>query len=465
MSTTAESPLDSSSSDDFIAILEAELSSNDSGASSDSRVDDSALEDVELDRTKRPRVNEAQQVDVPDYVTPEYKGESSVCPPHPGFIRQMCIRCGQLEDAETSVPFDYIHKDLKLGTEEVSRLRNADIKNLLSRRKLYLILDLDHTLLNSARVADVSPQEEGYVSERYFKHQTDASGADTGMLFRLDRMHMMTKLRPYVHTFLREASTMFEMYIYTMAERPYALEMANLLDPKGVYFPSKVISQADCTQKHQKGLDVVLGLESAVVILDDTEMVWQKHRENLILMERYHFFASSCHQYGFNNKSLTELMRDESESEGTLATILNVLKRVHAKFFDPGLGDYTDKDVREVLREIRKDILKGCKIMFSRVHPTRCPADTQPLWKMAENLGATCSAEIDSSVTHVVTVDLGTEKSRWAAEQKKFVVNPGWLEAANYLWQRQPEERFPVTSKNSKGKIEASSNDLPSIDK
>lgn len=57
-------------------------------------------------------------------------------------------------------------------------------------------------------------------------------------------------------------------------------------------------------------------------------------------MERYHFFASSCHQYGFNNKSLTELMRDESESEGTLATILNVLKRVHAKFFDPvsGLG-------------------------------------------------------------------------------------------------------------------------------
>lgn len=118
-----------------------------------------------------------------------------------------------------------------------------------------------------------------------------------------------------------------------------------------------------------------------------------------------------------------------------------------------------------MLREIRKDILKGCKIMFSRVHPTRCPADTQPLWKMAENLGATCSAEIDSSVTHVVTVDLGTEKSRWAAEQKKFVVNPGWLEAANYLWQRQPEERFPVTSKNSKGKIEASSNDLPSIDK
>ncbi|XP_031473757.1 RNA polymerase II C-terminal domain phosphatase-like 4 isoform X1 [Nymphaea colorata] len=459
MSTTAESPVHSSSSDDFAAILETELDSNTSGTSPDSHVS-FALEDVELERTKRQRVYETEEADIPDSVALEYK----VCPPHPGFIRQMCIRCGQLEDAEASVPFDYIHKDLKLGTEEVARLRNADIKNLLSRQKLYLILDLDHTLLNSTRLADISPQEEAYVTETYLKRQSDASRGDTAMLFRLDRMHMMTKLRPYVHTFLREASTMFEMYIYTMAERPYALEMANMLDPKGVYFPSKVISQADCTQKHQKGLDVVLGLESAVVILDDTEMVWQKHKENLILMERYHFFASSCHQYGFNNKSLTELMRDESESEGALATILNVLKRVHAKFFDPGLEDYTDRDVREVLKAIRKDILKGCKIMFSRVHPTRCPADTQPLWKMAENLGAACSTEIDSSITHVVTVDLGTEKSRWAVQQKKFVVSPGWLEAANYLWQRQPEERFPVTSKNSKGKGEASSNNLPTAD-
>lgn len=58
-----------------------------------------------------------------------------------------------------------------------------------------------------------------------------------------------------------------------MAERSYALEMANLLDPKKVYFNFKVISQDDCTQKYQKGLDVLLGKESAVVILDDTELV------------------------------------------------------------------------------------------------------------------------------------------------------------------------------------------------
>lgn len=89
----------------------------------------------------------------------------------------------------------------------------------------------------------------------------------------LDSMHMMTKLRPFVHTFLKEASEMFEMYIYTMGDRPYALQMAKLLDPRREYFSGRVISRDDGTEKHQKGLDVVLGQESAVVILDDTENV------------------------------------------------------------------------------------------------------------------------------------------------------------------------------------------------
>lgn len=94
-----------------------------------------------------------------------------------------------------------------------------------------------------------------------------------GSLFKLDYMHMMTKLRPFVRTFLKDASEMFEMYIYTMGDRAYALEMAKLLDPKGEYFHSKVISRDDGTQRHQKGLDIVLGQESAVLILDDTENV------------------------------------------------------------------------------------------------------------------------------------------------------------------------------------------------
>lgn len=51
-------------------------------------------------------------------------------------------------------------QDLTLSTEEIARLRGADVENVLRDRKLYLVLDLDHTLLNSTRIIDISPQEE-----------------------------------------------------------------------------------------------------------------------------------------------------------------------------------------------------------------------------------------------------------------------------------------------------------------
>jgi hypothetical protein len=59
-----------------------------------------------------------------------------------------------------------------------------------------------------------------------------------------------------------------------------------------------------------------------------------KHKNNLILMERYHFFASSCRQFGFNCKSLAETKSDENETDGALAKILEMLKEVHCTFFD-----------------------------------------------------------------------------------------------------------------------------------
>ncbi|XP_044464896.1 RNA polymerase II C-terminal domain phosphatase-like 4 isoform X3 [Mangifera indica] len=477
MSLVADSPVNSSSSDDFAAFLDAELGANLAESSQDEEVEDDDFKDVEA-RDEEPEDEEASDKDPKDaetgddndvhnkrikkckvealesiheqgstsYATLEQQTEATtnvdICT-HPGSFGEMCILCGQRLDGESGVTFGYIHKGLRLGNDEIVRLRNTDMKNLLRHRKLYLVLDLDHTLLNSTLLAHLTPAED------YLKSQADSLqvvDVSKGSLFMLTYMHMMTKLRPFVHTFLKEASQMFEMYIYTMGDRPYALEMAKLLDPTSEYFSTRVISRDDGTQRHQKGLDVVLGQESAVLILDDTENAWAKHKDNLILMERYHFFASSCHQFGYNCKSLSELKSDESEPDGALASVLQVLKRVHNMFFDEFGDDVTGKDVRQVLKTIRKEVLKDCKIVFSRVFPIRFPAEHHHLWKMAEQLGATCLTEHDSTVTHVVSTDAGTEKSRWAVKENKFLVHPRWIEAANFLWQKQPEENFPVIS-------------------
>ncbi|VAH32154.1 unnamed protein product [Triticum turgidum subsp. durum] len=374
-----------------------------------------------------------------------------ICPPHPGYFGGLCFRCGKRQDEEDvpGVAFGYVHKGLRLGTTEIDRLRGSDLKNLLRERKLILILDLDHTLINSTKLHDIS------AAENNLGIQTAASKDDpNGSLFTLEGMQMLTKLRPFVRKFLKEASNMFEMYIYTMGDKAYAIEIAKLLDPHNVYFNSKVISNSDCTQRHQKGLDMVLGAESVAVILDDTEYVWQKHKENLILMERYHYFASSCRQFGFSVKSLSELMQDERGSDGALATILDVLKRIHTIFFDSAVETaLSSRDVRQVIKRVRQEVLQGCKLVFSRVFPSSSRPQDQFIWKMAEQLGAICSADVDSTITHVVAVDVGTDKARWAVKNNKVLVHPRWIEASNFRWHRQQEEDFPVkVKKNEKDK-------------
>lgn len=98
-----------------------------------------------------------------------------------------------------------------------------------------------------------------------------------------------------------------------------------------------------------------------------------------------------------------------------------------------------------MLKTIRKEVLKDCKIVFTRVIQINFTAEHHHLWRMAEQLGATCSTDVDPSVTHVVSGDAGTDKSRWALRENKFLVNPGWIEASNFLWRRQPEENFTVS--------------------
>ncbi|KAI3893907.1 hypothetical protein MKX03_024005 [Papaver bracteatum] len=458
------SPLSSSGSDDFAALLNEELA----GISSDESLEEEADETDQDHDGEEEEVNEELNVEDADFAAKRSKRQRldtlddderlhcstslepvpqssdvsvqlEICA-HPLLIKGMCVKCGRMVDDVSAVALGYIHKDLKIGSEELARLRNKDLKSLFCKKKLYLVLDLDHTLLNSTHFQHISPDEE------YLKSQTDSlQDLPNGNLFQLDSMRMFTKLRPFVRTFLKEASNMFEMYVYTMGERPYAMEMARLLDPGKIYFDSRVISQADCTQKHQKGLDVVLGAESAVIILDDTEYVWRQHKENLILMDRYHYFSSSGRSFNLNNRSLSELKRDESEPDGALATILEVLKRIHQLFFDLEQDDdLMRRDVRQVLKTVRSEVLKGCKLVFSRVWKIGEQVENQRLWEVAEELGAICCKELDASVTHVVSTDMGTEKSRWAVKYKKFLVHPSWIEAANFLWQRQPEDSFAV---------------------
>ncbi|TXG66302.1 hypothetical protein EZV62_007577 [Acer yangbiense] len=193
-----------------------------------------------------------------------------------------------------SVPRGLI-KNGFLTLHDIARLKVAYSDKLFAQKKLHLVLDLDHTLLHTEAFKKLKPDE------LYLKEQTD-SDTSNGSLFVLNDCYLV-KLRPFVRTFLKEASSMFEIYVCSMGCRYYVKKVAEFLDPEGNYFDTRIIAREDFGGKPKKNLDLVLGQECGTVIVD------------------------------------------ESESEGELLKVLGVLRRMHRLFFDSSVDI---KDVRSL---------------------------------------------------------------------------------------------------------------------
>lgn len=321
-------------------------------------------------------------------------------------------------------------------------------------KKLCLVLDLDHTLLNSAKFSEIEGEWEAKLqaNELTERNKFSKEGTNKRELYRFQHMGMWTKLRPGIWNFLARASNLYELHVYTMGNKAYATEMAKLLDPTGALFAGRVISKGDDGDivdgderpPKSKDLDGVLGMESAVVIIDDSARVWPHHRHNLIVVERYMYFPCSRKQFGLPGPSLLEVGHDEREQDGMLASALTVIEKIHYSFFsNPRLHEV---DVRDILAKEQRRVLAGCKLVFSRVFPQgEIQPHLHPLWQLAEQFGAVCSIGIDDGVTHVVAISLGTEKVNWALSTGRFVVRPSWLEASAILYRRASERDFSVS--------------------
>ncbi|XP_057950008.1 RNA polymerase II C-terminal domain phosphatase-like 3 [Malania oleifera] len=325
--------------------------------------------------------------------------------------------------------------------------RIEEQKKMFAAGKLCLVLDLDHTLLNSAKFGEVDPLHDEILRK---KEEQDREKPQRH-LFRFSHMGMWTKLRPGIWNFLEKASRLYELHLYTMGNKLYATEMAKVLDPKGVLFAGRVISRGDDGDlidgdervPKSKDLDGVLGMESAVVIIDDSVRVWPHNKLNLIVVERYTYFPCSRRQFGLVGPSLLEIDHDERSEDGTLASSLAVIERIHQIFFSNRSLD--EVDVRNILALEQRKILAGCRIVFSRVFPVgEANPHLHPLWQSAEQFGAVCTNQIDEQVTHVVANSLGTDKVNWALSTGRPVVHPGWVEASTLLYRRANEQDFAI---------------------
>lgn len=377
----------------------------------------------------------------------------------PGIINLPSVQClpdPYTMNCTTDLDSSFVTKDhLFEGLNEKQRTaiqqetrRIKEQNKMFNARKLSLVLDLDHTLLNSAMFSDIEPVHEEMLKIKEEKDQESPHRH----LFRLPNIRMWTKLRPGIWQFLDRASKLYELHVYTMGSRVYATEMTKILDPTGKLFAGRVISKGDEVDvggfgisSKSKDLDGVMGMESSAIVIDDTEKMWPHHRPNLIVVERYTYFPCSRRQFGLAGPSLFEIDHDEGPEDGMLASTLRVIEEIHNDFFSKKL--LSEVDVRDLLATKQHRVLMGCRIVFSRVFPME---EAQPhlnhLWRVAEKFGAECTTQIDEHVTHVVAISLGTSKVNWGLATGRHVVCTGWLETSALFYRRENERDFPVTT-------------------
>ncbi|KAK8949760.1 RNA polymerase II C-terminal domain phosphatase-like 3 [Platanthera guangdongensis] len=275
----------------------------------------------------------------------------------------------------------------KVAIQKERSRRIAEQNKMFAARKLCLVLDLDHTLLNSAKFGEVEPVHEEILRK---KEEQDREQPQRH-LFRFQHMAMWTKLRPGVWNFLEKASKIFELHLYTMGNKLYATEMAKVLDPTGTLFSGRVISRGD-----------------------DGSLVMA---------------MIGCQKFGLLGPSLLEIDHDERPEDGTLASclsveflysigemlllsysaivldflaIIQVIEKIHHIFFSHSFLNDVDSSEKS---------LQGGRIVFSRIFPVgEANPHLHPLWQTAEQFGAVCTNQIDEQVTHVVANSLGTDK-------------------------------------------------------
>ncbi|XP_068207972.1 RNA polymerase II subunit A C-terminal domain phosphatase-like isoform X2 [Palaemon carinicauda] len=269
---------------------------------------------------------------------------------HPALMGNICCDCGMvLEDNEIpkSDTVSMIHSvpDLKIAKEEAEELGKKDQKNLLSQRKLVLLVDLDQTLIHTTN--DNIPAELKDV----YHFQLHSGGP-----------WYHTRLRPHTKEFLEKISRLFELHICTFGVREYAHYIAHFLDPDGKLFGQRILSRNECIDPMSKkaNLNSLFPCgDNMVCIIDDRTDVWN-FSPNVIQVVPYHFFRhtgdinapqglqkkENDDRQGIDFKSFgKELARNNSSSDSPELSDEDFDKRTYSSDSD---SDKDSKDKQEI---------------------------------------------------------------------------------------------------------------------
>ncbi|KAH7129404.1 hypothetical protein B0J13DRAFT_137436 [Dactylonectria estremocensis] len=223
---------------------------------------------------------------------------------HEVQIQGLCSLCGAdmtetnwaSEERDTDramINMTHDQTGLMVSESVATKAEHDTQKRLLRQRKLSLVVDLDQTIIHACIEPTIgewqsdpsNPNHEAVKDVRSFQLNDDGPrGLASGCTYYI-------KLRPGLAEFLEEVSNMYELHVYTMGTRAYALNIARLVDPDKKLFGNRVISRDENGSITSKSLQRLFPVSTdMVVIIDDRADVWPLNRPNLIKVVPYDFF-------------------------------------------------------------------------------------------------------------------------------------------------------------------------------
>ncbi|EOD07458.1 hypothetical protein EMIHUDRAFT_438535 [Emiliania huxleyi CCMP1516] len=299
--------------------------------------------------------------------------------------------------------------------QHVALLQRADAENKLGRRKLYLLLDLDETLV--------------------FAQRLRAGASPAGHLIHVRGEAFDLQLRPGLSHFLSTTGESFIMYLYTMGDEEYVKAVLAVIDPKRTHFTGGVCCWRADQSRTLKTLERAVVEKQMALIVDDTPDVWQADLSNLLLVRRFQGHAG----------------------DNGLMQLSSQLSSLHKRFYPPAErapwsldGPLRQPpDARQLLAEARGTALRRCLVAFTGVLPDTKDFGEIALCALVRQFGGEVTSSVEEA-THLVARQ--TEGWKQAAKIRQAAQRQGqvsvvwdhWLLDTLCSWQRQPEERYRV---------------------
>ncbi|KDE07912.1 hypothetical protein MVLG_01822 [Microbotryum lychnidis-dioicae p1A1 Lamole] len=223
---------------------------------------------------------------------------------HDVQLHGLCALCGRdltgtdytgfSETSRAKIAMVHDVGGLTVSLEEASRLEAATTSRLLSAKKLSLIVDLDQTIVHATVDPTVgewladsdNPNHEALDGVKSFRlgMTSGDQSVDDGCIYYV-------KKRPGLDQFLADLAEIYEMHVYTMGTRAYAIEVCNVIDPDGRLFGGRILSRDESGSLTRKSLQRLFPCDDhMVVIIDDRADVWDGV-PNLVKVIPYEFFV------------------------------------------------------------------------------------------------------------------------------------------------------------------------------